>query len=84
MDIEGKGAGGTNGERGTETYILPYVKQIANGNLPYVAGSLDLALCDNLEVWDGVESGREVQEEGDMCTAMVDSYRCMTETNAIL
>ena len=31
-------------------------------------------LCDNLEVWDGVGSGREVQEEGDMCIAMVDSY----------
>ena len=38
----------------------------------------------NLEWWNGEEDGREVQEEGDMCTAMVDSYRCMTETNAIL
>ena len=84
MDTVGEGEGGMNWESNIETYILPYVKQIANGNLPYVAGSLDLALCDNLEVWDGVESGREVQEEGDMCTAMVDSYRCMTETNAIL
>ena len=65
-------------------YALPYVKQTACRNLPYVAGSSDLALCDNLEAWDGVGSGRQVQEEGDMCTAMVDSYRCMTETNAIL
>ena len=63
-----------NGESGIETCILPYAKQIANGSSPYVAGSSNLVLCDNLEVWDGVGSGREVQEEGDMCIAMVDSY----------
>ena len=68
------GEGGTNGESGIETCILPYAKQIANGSSPYVAGSSNLVLCDNLEVWDGVGSGREVQEEGDMCIAMVDSY----------
>ena len=30
-----EGEGGTNGESSTETYTLPYVKQIANGNLLY-------------------------------------------------
>ena len=27
-------------------------------------------LCDNLKGWDGVGGGREVQEGGDICTAM--------------
>ena len=28
---------------------------------------LKLELCNNLEGWERVESGREVQEEGDIC-----------------
>ena len=31
-------------------------------------------LCDNLEGWDRVEGGREVQEEGDICIHMADSF----------
>ena len=30
-------------------------------------------LCDNLEVWDGVGDGREVQERGDICVPMTGS-----------
>ena len=30
-------------------------------------------LCDNLQRWDGVGSGRDVQGEGDMCIPMADS-----------
>ena len=30
-------------------------------------------LCDNLDGWDGVRGGREVQEEGDTCIPMADS-----------
>ena len=30
-------------------------------------------LCDNLEVWDGVGGGREVQEGDDICIPMADS-----------
>ena len=48
----------------TETYTLPYVKQRSSGNLPYEAGSSNPVLCDNLEGWDGVRSGREVQGRG--------------------
>ena len=33
MDTEGEGEGGTNGERSTEIYTLPYVKQIASRKL---------------------------------------------------
>ena len=35
MDTGGEGEGGTNGESRLETYLLPYVKQIASGNLLY-------------------------------------------------
>ena len=41
-------------------------------------------LCDNLEGWDKVGSGREVQEGVDICIPMADSYFYMAETNAIL
>ena len=33
-----------------------------------------MVLCDNLEEWDGVGDGRKVQEGGDMCIPMADSY----------
>ena len=32
-----------------------------------------LMLCDNLEGWDGVRGGREIQG-GDICILMVDLY----------
>ena len=38
-------------------------------------------LSDDLKGWDGVESGREVQEGGDRC--MADSC-CVAETNTTL
>ena len=31
---------------------------------------LKLGLCDNLETWDWVGGGREVQEGGDICIPM--------------
>ena len=43
---------------------------------------LNLVLCDNLEGWDGVGGGGEVQEGGDMC--MADSCWCMAEMNTTL
>ena len=41
-------------------------------------------LCDNLERWDGVGDGREIQEGGDGCMRVADSCRCMAETSTIL
>ena len=35
-----QGEGATNGESSMETYILPYVKEIANGSLLYDSGNL--------------------------------------------
>ena len=29
-------------------------------------------LCDNLEGWDGVGGGKEIQEGGDICIPMAD------------
>ena len=31
-------------------------------------------LCDSLEGWDGVGGGKEVQEGGDTCIPMANSY----------
>ena len=44
---------------------------------------LSWVLCDDLEGLDGDETGREVQEQGDICILMSDSS-CMAETNATL
>ena len=40
-------------------------------------------LCDDLEGIDGDETGREVQEQGDICILMSDSS-CVAETNVTL
>ena len=41
-------------------------------------------LWDNLEGWDGVEVGREAQEEEDLCVRTADSLCCIAETNIAL
>ena len=46
-----------------ETHTLPYIKLIASGSLLY-----DLVLFVDLEGWDGVAGGRELQEGGDIHT----------------
>ena len=38
-------------------------------------------LHDNLEGWNGVGDGREVQEGGDMWIPVADSCWCMAESN---
>ena len=54
-----------------------------NGKLLYNR-ELNLVLCDNLEGWDGVGGGREVQEGGGIYILMADSHCCMAETNTTL
>ena len=73
VDRVEEGEGETNWESSIGTYTLPYVKQLASGNLLYDTGSPNLVLCDNLEGWDGVVGGREVQEGGDIYIPMADS-----------
>ena len=50
---------------------------MASGNLLYVSGSSNPVLCGNLEGWDGLGGGREIQEGGDIC-------RLVAETNTVL
>ena len=33
----------------------------------------------NLEGWNGVGGGREIQEGGDICIPMANSYQCLAE-----
>ena len=56
-----------------ETYTVPFVKQRASGNLLCDSGNSNPVLCDNLEGWDGMGDGREVQEEGNICIPTADS-----------
>jgi len=55
-----------------KTYVLPYVKLIANGKLLYNT-ELNLVLWDNLEGWDEMGGGRKVQAGGDICIPMANS-----------
>ena len=45
---------------------------------------LNPGFCDNLEKWEGVTGGREVQEGGDICTPMANSCWYITEIKPIL
>ena len=40
---------------------------LASGNVLYDTGSSKPVLCGNVEVWNRVGSGREVQEGGNIC-----------------
>ena len=64
VDTVGEGVGETNGDSSIETHTLPYIKQIASGNLLCDTGSSNLVLCDKLDGWNGVGARKEVQEEG--------------------
>ena len=45
----GEGEGGMISENSIGTFILPYVKQIASGNLLFDSGNPKPVLCDFLE-----------------------------------
>ena len=51
---------------GNCNFLCPYLKVESKSR------ELKLGLCNNLERWDGVGSGREVQW-GNICTPMADS-----------
>ena len=59
-------------DRVTWKLTLPYVKQIANGNFPFLR-KLKQGLYVNVEGWDGDADGRDVQEGGNICIPMADS-----------
>ena len=63
-----EGEGWMNRDSGMEAFLLPYVKEMASGNFLYDTGSSNLVPCDNLEGWDGMGSGKAIQEGEDTYT----------------
>jgi len=57
-------------ERIALKHILPYVKQITNGNLLYNSGSSNSVLCNNAEGLDGV-GGRFKRVEKYICLWLI-------------
>ena len=43
-----------------------------------------MVLCDDLEGWDGLGGGREIQEGGNIHIRMTDSFCHVAETNMTL
>ena len=65
-----------------ETYTLPYVKQIASGNLLYDTGSSKLVRCDNLEGQVGQEVGGRLKRERAcvyLCLIHIDIWQKLTQ-----
>ena len=63
--------GGRCMERVTWKLTLPYIKEIANGNLLYGSGNSNRGSVSTQR--DGLGDGREVQKGVDMCIPMADS-----------
>ena len=73
--------GGMNWKMGIDIYTVPYVKQIASGNLLYITGSSAwFSVAPRLCV---VMFEREIQEGEDICTHITDSLRYIAETNTV-
>ena len=71
------------GESNMETHII--ICKIDNQQEFAVwLRKLKQGLCINLEEWDRVGDGREVQKGGDICIPMVDSCCGLTENSKIL
>ena len=64
----GEGEGGMIWENGTETCILPYVKQIASRGSMHETGCSRLVHWDDPEGWDGEGGGRGIQAGEHMYT----------------
>ena len=64
VDTEWEGKGGTNGKSSMETFILPYVKQIASGNLLYDSGSSNQCCVAIQRDGMGWEMGGRFQRKG--------------------
>ena len=68
LDSVEEGKGGMIWETSIETYILPYVKQIASPGLMDEARSSGLVHWDDPEGWDGKGGGRGIQDGEHMYT----------------
>lgn len=70
--VGGEGEGETHGERSRDAYTLTYVNRQSMGTFCMTRGT-QTGLCNNLDRWEWAGSGREIQEEGDLCKPMVNS-----------
>ena len=70
------------GKSNVETYIT-ICKRDSQREFAVWIRKLKQGLCINLEGWDGVGDGREVQKGGNICIFMADSCLGLTE-NKIL
>ena len=68
-----EGEDGTKGESCMETYALPYVVESQWEFSVWLRG-IEPGLCNNLEGWEGVGGGREVQEREGICVPITGSY----------
>ena len=68
LDSVGEGEGGMIWENSIETYILPYVKQIASLGSMHKTGCSGLVPWDDPEGWDGEGGGRGLQDGGHVYT----------------
>ena len=71
------------GQSNTETYIT-ICKIDSQREFAVWLRKFKQGLCINLEGWDGVRDGREVQKGGDICIPMADSCCGLTENSKIL
>ena len=60
-------------ERITWILTLPYVNQIAHGNVLSVSGKSNMGSVSTYRGWDGEGDGREFQKVVDICIPMADS-----------
>ena len=74
VDTAGEGEGGKNWETSIKTYtLLAVCRRESSGKCLYNSGD-PTWYSDNLEGWDGVRNGKEVQGDGDICILMTDSH----------
>ena len=71
LDSVGEGKGGMIWEKGIETCILSYVKQMASPGSMHETGCLRLVHWDDPERWDGEGGGSGVQDGEHMYTCGV-------------
>ena len=83
MDIGDGRRGEIYGKSNMETYIT-ICKLHSQWEFAVWLRKLKQGLCINLEGWDGVEDGREVQKGRDICIPMADSHEVMGPDTIIL
>jgi len=73
-----EGEGEMHGEHNMQIYNS-ICKIDSQWEFPIWLRELKQGLCNNLDGWEGEGDGREVQERGDVCIPMADSWWCLTE-----